>query len=87
MPIVRPVLPSIVSSPLACWYIQVCVADPLFPDEAVSFALGPVESWSRARGIAAKWEQEHGENTALVSYREPGTKRFANPLVGRETSP
>lgn len=54
------------------WVVWVAIADPerTYPQETKVFELGPMASWSRARDVAARWEREHGPNTAEVRAAE-----------------
>lgn len=52
------------------WYVSVLLEHP-GSGIRCGYNIGPLESWSKARDIAGKWEHEHGENTAHVSSRVP----------------
>lgn len=60
------------------WYVKVNIEQGLSGAEL--YALGPLRSWSRARDIAVKWEQVHGQNTAHVTRSPDRTSHGADPV-------
>lgn len=62
--------------PITTWYIRILLADfdqaQDLADFPNTYALGPIDSWSRARELAQKWEREFGVGTTEVTDELPG---------------
>jgi hypothetical protein len=65
------------------WYVHVVIFDEMatLPGFARGYAMGPLESWTRARDIAERWERQHGPNTTEITSHPSAFARanYASP--------
>lgn len=69
------------------WFVRVRIR---LGRDARTCLIGPVESWSDARGLAQTWEREFGAGTTdLASGRQPSAFRIvdAGPALIPASSP
>lgn len=84
MPTVSPVtVPKLAGR----WYIELLVQEP--NGLRTWYALGPIEGWTEARGIAHRWETEAGPNTTRMAFRRANDRRFGKTptVVQTESAP